>query len=136
MGRQISYKPEEMVAATDETGKANDDQFESGIQLIKSMMEHREAIFSTLSEIMQTEKNQNLVNNMGSIYKFLSDLDSKWLSGTLDRISGKIKKIPDTESDISGLMGFLRIIKEPDINAGLKVALSLLSALAPSGKDE
>ena len=136
MARQISYEPEEMAPATDKTRKANDDQFESGIQLIRSMIEHREAIFSTLSEIMQTEKNQNLVNNLGIIYKFLSNLDYKWLSGTLDRISLKIKKIPDTESDISGLMGFLRIIKEPDINAGLKVALSLLSALAPSGKDE
>lgn len=136
MGKQLSYNPEDQETSPDSKREVTESEYESSMLFIRSLIEHRETVFSVLTEIMQTEKNQNLVNNLGSIYKFLSDTDSKWLSGTLDRAAVKIREIPDTDRNVTGVMGLLRIMKDPDINTGVKVALNLLSALAPHGKDE
>lgn len=136
MSKQIRYGSEDQVTPQGEALEGNENQYESTRLLLKSMMEHREDIFSVLTEIMQTERNQNLINNLGSIYKFISELDSQWLSGTLDRTVKIIKEIPNTDRNVSGLMGLLRIMKDPEINAGLKVALNMLSVLGSSGKDE
>jgi uncharacterized protein YjgD (DUF1641 family) len=136
MGKQLSYRPEDQKEVSDSEKGTNDGEYESTMLFIRSLMEHRETVFSVLTEIMQTEKNQNLVNNIGSIYRFLTELDSRWVSETLERSAKKIKEIPNTDRDVAGIMGLLRIIKDPDINAGLKVALNLISALAPHGKND
>ncbi len=136
MSKKIDYEPERIIMSPDETAETSENQYESGMMLLKSIMEHREAIFSALAEMMQADRSQNLVNNLGSIYKFLSELDSEWFSGTLDRISRKVKEIPGTEGNVSGIMGFLRVIKEPNISSGLNVVMNLLSALSPAGKNE
>lgn len=136
MGKPLSYDPAKEKNSHDSTVAFNEGEYESTVLFIRSLMEHRETVFSVLTEIMQTEKNQNLLNNLGSVYKFLSSVDSSWLSETLDRTALKIREIPDTDRNVTGMMGLLRIMKDPDINTGIKVALNLLSALAPHGKDE
>ena len=136
MSKELSYVPGDEKAASHSERGTDETEYETTMLFIRSLMEHRETVFSVITEIMQTEKNQNLVNNLGSIYKFLSEMDSSWLSETLERSALKIREIPDTDRNITGMMGFLKIIKDPEINAGLKVALNMLSALAPHGKNE
>ena len=136
MSKELSYVPGDEKAASHSEKETGETEYETTMLFIRSLMEHRETVFSVLTEIMQTEKNQNLVNNLGSIYKFLSEMDSSWLSETWERSALKIREIPDTDRNITGMMGFLKIIKDPEINAGLKVALNMLSALAPHGKNE
>jgi Uncharacterized conserved protein len=136
MGKQLSYNPVKEETSSDSKDAVNEGEYESTMLFVRSLMEHRESVFSVLTEIMQTEKNQNLLNNLGSIYKFLSSIDSSWLSATLDRTALKIREIPDTDRNVTGVMGLLRIMKDPEVNTGVKVALNLLSALAPHGKDE
>ncbi|WP_393971520.1 DUF1641 domain-containing protein [Oxyplasma meridianum] len=136
MAKQLNYVQEDEKFVSDSAKEKDKTEYETTMLFIRSLMEHREAVFSVLTEIMQTEKNQNLVNNFGSIYKFLSNMDSSWLSETLERSASKIKEIPDTDRNVTGMMGLLKIIKDPEINTGLKVALKLLSVLAPHGEDE
>ncbi len=101
------------------------------LPMVTSLLEHYEDTMRIIVDQVSTEKTSQFINNLLTIYTLLSSIDQKRLLSIINSISETINSVDKFRSQESlGLLALLRLMKDPDVSAGLRAAFDLVGSLS------
>ncbi len=126
------FSPEKLESTVSSIIRVTDALQSSGLlPMVTSLLEHYEDTMKIIVDQVSTEKTSQFINNLLTIYTLLSSIDQKRLLSIIKSISDTINSVEKFRSQESlGLLALLRLMKDPDVSAGLRAAFDMIGGLS------
>lgn len=104
----------------------------SGIlPMLSSLLEHYNEVLKIFVEQVSTQQTSQFINNLLTIYTLLSSIDQRKLLSIMNNISQTINAADKfKEQDSLGLLSMLRLLRDPDVSAGMRAAFDIIGGLS------
>lgn len=101
------------------------------LPMLTSLIEHYDDTLKIIVEQISTEKTSQFINNLLTIYTLLSSIDQRRLLSIINSVSETINSVEKFRSqETLGLLSMLRMLRNPDVSAGLRATLEILGGLS------
>lgn len=126
------FDPQKFEGAVNSFVRFTDALDSSGLlPMVTSFLEHYDETLKIIVEQVSTEKTSQFFNNLLTIYTLLSSIDQKRLLSIINSVSETINSVDKFRSqDSLGLLAMLRLMKDPDVSAGLRAAFEMIGGLS------
>ena len=107
------------------------------LSMISAFSEHYRDSTDVVVEQLANEKNYRVVRNILTLYTLLSNIDPDHLRSIAENAGKELTASRTSESirEPLGALQLLRLLKDPETSAGVRVMFSLLKAFAPKSGD-
>lgn len=124
--------PEQLENTVNSIMRVTDALQSSGLlKVITALLEHYDDTVRIMVDQLSTEKTSQFINNLLTIYTLLSSIDQKRLLFIIENVSETINSADKFKSqETLGLFSLLRLMKDPDVSAGLRAAFNVLGGLS------
>lgn len=101
------------------------------LRIASAFMEHYDDTLKVVVDQASKKGTANALHNLLLGYTLLSNLDNERLSALTGEISETLNSMDKFRSDPPlGLYALMRIMKDPDVSAGVRAMLKILASLA------
>ncbi len=101
------------------------------LTMLSAFLEHYEDTLKIVVDQVSTERTSQFINNLLTIYTLLSSIDQRRLLSIINSISNALNDADKFRTQESlGLLSMLRLLKDPDVSAGLRAAFDILGSIS------
>ncbi|MGC8515442.1 MAG: DUF1641 domain-containing protein [Thermoplasmata archaeon] len=111
---------------------------ESGIlNLMKAVLSQKDDVMEVVTSDLLNPENTRFIQNALSIYTLLSNVDSEIMRRIAQTAADSIMNAGDFKKEPPlGLLRIGSLLKDPDVSAGIRVILSVISSITSSRKQQ